>query len=463
MDLLDLSAMTLAAAAVAGVANHLWFKLPHTIGLVVFSLVASACVAVIDRLAPGARLGDTVSTVLSTIDFRALVMDGLLGFLLFAGAMHVDLAELAKRKWPIAVMASVGVLISTVAVGGMVWLGWNAIGIEVPLVVCLAFGALISPTDPVAVISILKTIRVPHSLEAKVAGESLFNDGVAVVVFAAILAAAAHQMGGAGEAPSAASVAILFLRDAVGGALFGAAMGWGAYRLMRRVDEHSIEIMVTLALVAVTVALSRALHVSAPIAVVVAGLIMGSVGTLRGMSEHTRQHLGSFWGVLDESLNSVLFILLGILAVGISFDPRHALAAVLAIPVVVFARYIAVTLSLASLGLVRQRFVRYANVVLTWGGLRGAVSLALAVSLPEGPHKNLLVTVTYLVVIFSVVVQGLTVKQVIAMTIGREEAREAALEADAEEAAAASEAEGEAMDVAKAAAATDGMRASSAA
>lgn len=433
MDLVDLSALTLVAAAVAGVVNHAWLRLPHTISLVLFSLVASVALTAIDALTPETHIAAAVEAAVTSIDFRAVVMEGLLGFLLFAGAMHVNMGEMSRHRTAIALMATLGIAISTTIIGGLTWIGWNAIGISVPLIVCLAFGALISPTDPVAVLGILKTVRIPRSLEAKIAGESLFNDGVAVVVFAAVMAAAATHMGGTGEAPTAGSIAALFLRDAVGGAALGAATGWIAYLLLRRVDDHAIEIMVTLALVVVIVALGRSLHVSAPIGVVVAGLIIGSFATRRAMSEHTRTHLASFWGILDESLNSVLFLLLGILALAVSMEGTYLIAAIIAIPIVLAARFVSVNASMATVPSIRRKFTRHTAVFLTWGGLRGAISLAMAVSLPEGPYKGLIVTVTYLVVIFSVVVQGLTVKRVISMTVDRDEARMAAAAAAAED------------------------------
>lgn len=423
MDLLDLAAAMLVASAVAGVANHMWFRIPHTISLVLFSLVTCLGITAADWMMPGVPLADTVSAAVAAIDFRAVVMDGMLGFMLFAGAMHVDMDELAKRKWTIGVMATVGVVVSTLAVGFLTWIAWGLVGIEVPLIVCIAFGALISPTDPVAVLAIFKTVKVPRALEAKIAGESLFNDGVAVVVFAAALAAAAPYMGPASAhvaEPTAASIATLFVRDAFGGAALGVVLGWVACRLMRHVDDHAIEIMVTLALVASVMASARALHVSGPIAVVVAGLIIGSVGKRDSMSENTRQHLGSFWGVLDETFNSVLFLLLGLEAIVIAHQWSNLLAAAIAVPLVLLARLVSVGASLSWLSMGKGKLNRVSVAVLTWGGLRGAVSLALAVSLPDGPYKPMLLSVTFVVVIFSVVVQGLTVKRVVDATVGRE-------------------------------------------
>ena len=405
----DIVAVLLGLAALFGYLNHKLLKLPHSIGLVVIALAVSLGVLAVDAAAPAWGLGDTVRGMLAEIDFTEALMKGLLGFLLFAGALHVDLSALAERKWAIASMATVGVLISTVIVGAGAWAALQAAGLAVPFVYCLVFGALISPTDPVAVLSILKKVAVPPALEAKIAGESLFNDGVGVVVFA-ILAAIATGTGGAEVGP--ASVVVLFLAEAVGGALLGLAAGGIAFYAMRSLDEHNIEVIITLALVTVTYAVAHRLHVSGLIAMVVAGLLIGNHGARLAMSATTREHIRTFWSLADEILNSLLFVLIGFEVLAISGGLGALAAALLAIPLVLAARLAAVAgpISLLRLGL---DFSPGAIPVLTWGGLRGGISVALALSLPPSPERELLLAACYAVVIFSIVIQGLTLEHVV--------------------------------------------------
>jgi CPA1 family monovalent cation:H+ antiporter len=283
------------------------------------------------------------------------------------------------------------------------WLVFRLVGLDLPLAYCLVFGALISPTDPVAVLGILKTTRVPASLEAKIAGESLFNDGIGVVVFTVMLGIAAHT-GDLGPA----SITLLFLQEALGGALLGLATGLLVYYAMRQVDEYSLEIILSLTLVTVTYQLALALHLSGPIAVVVAGLLIGNHGARFAMSERTRNHLLNFWTVLDEILNALLFVLIGLEVVLIPTETPYLVAALLAIPIALAARFASVGLPVLALGTFRE-FSRGAVRVLTWGGLRGGISVALALSLPESEAKGPILAATYAVVVFSIVVQGLTI------------------------------------------------------
>ncbi|MDP6815725.1 MAG: sodium:proton antiporter, partial [Alphaproteobacteria bacterium] len=338
----------------------------------------------------------------------------------FAGALHVDLAQLARRRWAIASMASGGLLLSTVLIGLGIWLAFDLFGQPLPLIYCLLFGALISPTDPVAVLSILKTAKVPASLEAKIAGESLFNDGVAVVVFIIILALAT---GGGGDT-GIVEVAVLFLREAVGGAVLGLITGGIAFWALRSIDEHNLEVIITLALVTVTYEVAHLLHTSGPIAVVVAGLLIGNHGTRLAMSETTREHLLNFWTLTDEILNAVLFLLIGLEVVVITASPALLWVALIAIPLVLAARFISVGIPITLLGL-RRDFTPGAIPVLTWGGLRGGISVALALSLPASPEKDAIVAVCYAVVVFSIVVQGLTIgrlaRRVVPQDLGAED------------------------------------------
>jgi CPA1 family monovalent cation:H+ antiporter len=400
---IDAAAVLVVLAAVFGYVNHRVFKLPHTIGLTIMGALASLAVVAADALIPGFTPGQAVRGFLRGIDFHAALMEGMLAFLLFAGALHVDLSMLLKRKWPVLAMATAGVIISTLLVG----LGFKGIaltlGLEVPFIWCLVFGALISPTDPVAVLGILKRAKVPESLEAKVAGESLFNDGVGVVVFSILLAAAL----GGGEF-SLAHAGELFLVEALGGAVFGLLLGWIGVQAMKGIDEHNLEILITLAIVMGGYGLARVLHVSGPVAMAVAGLLIGNHGVALAMSETTRRHLLGFWSLIDEILNSVLFLLIGLEVVAIAIEASFLIAGLASIGLVLFARAVAVGLPMVLLSRFLP-FTRGAFPMLVWGGLRGGISIALALTLPDGPLRDLILSATYVVVVFSVVIQGATV------------------------------------------------------
>jgi len=410
-------ATLLGLAAVFGYLNHRFLRLPRTIGLVLIAMTASLGALGIDAVIPGWGVGPGLRAALIEIDFTAALMHGMLGFLLFAGALHVDLAQLAKRRWPIAAMATGGLLLSTGLIGGGIWLAFDLLNIGLPFIYCLLFGALISPTDPVAVLGILKTAKVPAGLEAKIAGESLFNDGVGVVVFVILLAmATSNGAEGHGASLDALGIAILFLQEAVGGAVLGLAAGTIAFWALRSIDEYNLEVIITLALVTVTYEVAFLLHTSGPIAIVVAGLLIGNHGTRLAMSETTRGHLTSFWTLIDEILNAVLFLLIGLEVVVISTTPGLMWVALIAIPLVLGARFVAVAVPIGLLGLWRD-FTKGAIPVLTWGGLRGGISVALALSLPSGAEKDAIVTVCYAVVVFSILVQGLTIGRLVAWVV----------------------------------------------
>ena len=405
----DLVAVLFGLAALFGYINYRFLKLPHTIGLVVIALAVSFGVLVADAALPAWGLGDAVRETLDRIDFTEALMKGFLSFLLFAGALHVNLADLAKQKWAIGGMATFGVLISTALVGGGTWLFTQALGMALPFTYCLVFGALISPTDPVAVLGILKRVKVPPSLEAKIAGESLFNDGVGVVVFTIIVAIAT---GSAGDDLGTASIAALFLGEALGGAALGLGAGFVAFYAMRHVDEHNLEVIMTLALVTVTYAAAHWLHVSGPIAVVVAGLLIGNHGMRFAMSDKTREHITTFWSLSDEILNSLLFMLIGFEIVVVAGEPRYLAAVALAIPLVLASRFVSVSIPITVLARFTD-FTKGAIRTLTWGGLRGGISVALALSLPPSGEREAILAMCYGVVIFSVVVQGLTMERLV--------------------------------------------------
>ena len=426
LSLFEIAAAMLVLSALFGWINHAFLKLPHTIGLLIMALVASFVLLGLELIFPALGLTETVKSAIGQIDFNETVMNGMLAFLLFAGALHVDMAFLRSRRWAIGLMATIGVCISTAIIGFGFHFATQLLGIDIPLIWALVFGALISPTDPVAVLSILKTVTMPQELEAKIAGESLFNDGVGVVVFTIILAIALG--GGHGEAMQIRDVAELFVVEAIGGAILGFIAGWMAYKAMAMIDEHAIEILITLGIVAGTYALAGRIHIlghhlSGPIAVVVAGLLIGNKGAEFAMSEKTRTYLFGFWEMIDEILNSILFLLIGleILILSDQLEFQTALVLVLlSIPLVLFARLVAVTIPMKFLGIFKS-FTKGAIPVLTWGGVRGGISVALALSLPDSvAAKPIILSATYGVVIFSIIVQGLTVRKVVQKTVDPE-------------------------------------------
>jgi CPA1 family monovalent cation:H+ antiporter len=412
-SLFQIAALVLTLAAVFGYLNHRFLRLPPAIGVVVIALTVSICVILLDIASDRLAFGPAVRAILERIDFDDTLMKGMLSFLLFAGALHVDLNELLNRKWAIASIATVGVVLATFIVGFTTYGVAGLVGLDLPLLWCLVFGALIAPTDPVAVLGMLKTIHVPDSLQAKIAGESLFNDGVGVVVFTIMVALAVSAGGAGGEPMTALQVVKLFLQEAVGGAVLGLVAGYIAYRAMKAIDEYNLEVLITLALVTATYAIGLAIHVSGPIAVVVAGLLIGNHGARFAMSDTTREHVTTFWSLTDEILNAVLFLLIGFEVVVLAITGPVAWLMAISIPAVLFARFIAVAGPLTVLRL-RETFTKGAIPVLTWGGLRGGISVALALSLPEGDFKGPILAATYGVVVFSIIVQGLTFRRVVA-------------------------------------------------
>lgn len=411
MTPLQIASLLVCLAAFLGVVNHFLLRLPSAIGLVVTGLVAALAIIGLDELFPALTIEETVRRLVLEIDFSDALLEGMLGFLLFAGALHVDLETLRQQKWVVALTASIGVLISTALVAA--GFGWLA---GAPLLIALVFGALISPTDPVAVLGILKSAQVPKSLEVKIAGESLFNDGVAYVLFLILVALAFGQ--GHGEAPiGAVEILELFVLEVGGGAILGGAAGWLVFQAMRRIDDYALEVLLTLALVMGLYALASALHMSGPIAVVIAGLFIGNTGVRFGMSETTRQHVDAFWRLVDEILNAVLFLLIGLEVFALALRMDWLQLGLVMIPLVIAARFVAV-LTTVSLLRFRREFTEGAVPIMTWGGLRGGISVALALSLPDSEWKPLILTVTYVVVIFSIVVQGLTVRAVVRHFLG---------------------------------------------
>lgn len=402
MSLFAIFALLITLAAVFGFANERTFKLPTAIGVTLGALLFSLALVLL-HYTTGLAFDDWAEEVLASIEFDALVMEGMLSFLLFAGALHVDLDQLRRNRLPVVALATGGVVLSTFLVGTVTWWLLDALGLGIPYAWALLFGALISPTDPIAVLGILKQAKTPERVENLITGESLFNDGVGVVVFAALVDLALE-----GGELDFGHVGLLFLEEAVGGVLFGFVLGLVAYRMLKWIDNYSVEVLVTLAVVAGGYALAGALHLSGPLAMVVAGLLLGNHGRSFAMSERTREHLDTFWELVDEVLNAVLFVLIGFEVLVLDLRWGSILAGLLVIPVVLGARFTAVSSTIGVLRL-RSTYLPYTVRVMTWGGLRGGISIALALSLPASPERELLLAMTYVVVVFSILVQGLTV------------------------------------------------------
>ena len=408
----DLAVIFLVLTAAMAYVNVRFIRLPTTIGVMAIAMGLSLIVFGLDQLGISA-LKDYEVSLLSSIDFSDVLMQGMLSLLLFAGAMHVDLSELKAYRWQIGALAVFGTLLSTALIGISVWLLLPWAGIELPLIYCLLFGALISPTDPIAVMGIVKSAGAPKNLELMIAGESLFNDGVGVVVFTVLLAAAAS-----GQTPEAAQVGILVAEEVGGGIVFGLLLGFITYHMLKSIDSYAEEVLITLAAVLGGYALATHLHFSGPLAMVVAGLIVGNHGRAMAMSHKTRKYLDMFWDLIDAMLNAVLFVLIGLEIVLIEYAPGLALAVPLVIVITLLARLTAVG---APVALMHRlfRLPEGAWKVLTWGGLRGGISVALALSLPPGQERDLVLALTYAVVVASIFGQGLTVGAVVRKAIGR--------------------------------------------
>jgi CPA1 family monovalent cation:H+ antiporter len=409
MTSMQIISVLLTLAAVFSYLNHRFFKLPTTIGLMLISLVVSLGLILAHYL--GFDLETRAEAILQQIDFNETLMNGLLSFLLFAGALHVNLEDLARQKWVIASFATLGVVMSTFIIGGLTYAMLQLLGLALPFLHCLVFGALISPTDPIAVLGLLKKAKASRTLETKITGESLFNDGVGVVVFLILLGMLTGE-----HTFDAGRVGLLLVQEAGGGILLGLALGWIAYRMLRSIDNYQVEILITLALVTGGYALAMALHMSGPLAIVAAGLLIGNHGRSWAMSETTRDHLDKFWELIDEILNAVLFVLIGLEILILPLNSAYWLAGLAAIPMVLLARFVSVGIPVSALRL-RRTFSPHVIKIMTWGGLRGGISVALALSLPAGEERSLILTITYVIVIFSIVVQGLSLPALLRKTV----------------------------------------------
>ncbi len=404
VSLFSLAALLITLSALFSYVNKRAFGLPSTIGVLVIALAFSLGMIALRAVD---LIGDEWTSWYLEIEFGPTLLHGMLGFLLFAGALHVNLDDLLEQKWVIILLATLGTGISTLLVGAVSWLAFDALGFGLSFLYCLLFGALISPTDPIAVLAVLKQARVPRSLEMKIAGESLLNDGIGVVIFLVLLGIAAD-----GHDQTPAAIGALFAQEAGGGILLGIGMGYLAYRMLRSVDDYEVEVLITLAIVTGGYSLASALHLSGPLAMVSAGLLIGNQGRTLGMSERTREHLDNFWELGDSVLNAVLFLMIGLEVLVIRFEVSTLAAGLVAIPLVLAARLLAVALLVALLRL-RRRFSPHVVTMLTWGGIRGGISVALALSLPAGPEREGILAVTYCVVAFSIIGQGLSIGPVV--------------------------------------------------
>jgi Na+:H+ antiporter len=412
MTLLQITSLLIVLAGAFGAINYLVLRLPAAIGILIVALVASLVVLGIDLVLPQFGIDETLRAMISEIDFSGALLEGMLGLLLFAGALHVKIEDL-RAEWPVvALMATIGVGLSTLIIGaGFSWLT------GMPLLIAFVFGVIVTPTDPVAVLGVLRQANLPKSLETKIAGESLFNDGVGYVVFLVLVGLALPQAGDHG-AGGVSDALILFTREAFGGAALGGALGWLTFRVMRRIDDPSLEVLLTLGLAFGGYELAIGLEVSAPIMAVVAGLLIGHTGPKGGMSEETRKYVDAFWFMIDEILNAVLFLLIGIEVFAVAFSGDVLLTGLAAIALALVARLVAVAVPVLLLRPFRS-FSAGVIPIMTWGGLKGGISVALALSLPDSEWKPIILGATYLIVVFSIIVQGLTVAR-LANRLGRE-------------------------------------------
>ena len=405
MELFDILAIVISLTAFFAYVNHRFIGLPVTIGVMVIALCVSLFLQIVDLF--GFHLGDEAERWLSTIDFNTTLLHGMLSYLLFAGSLHVKLDDLQDQKWIIGLLATVGTLLSTFLVGTITWWVLAFLGISVPYIMCLVFGSLISPTDPIAVLSILKNAKAPKSLEVKITGESLFNDGVGVVIFLVLAEIAAGT-----QEPIPSHIVGLFVQEAVGGGAFGLVLGIIGYRLLKSIDQYQVEVLITLGIVTGGYALASTLHLSGPIAIVVAGLIIGNQGREFAMSTQTRKHLDGFWELIDEILNAVLFVLIGLEVLVLTFTQEYLFASLLLIPLILLCRLFAIGVPMTVMRQIRE-FTPNAIWLMTWGGLRGGISVALALSLPASTERDMILAITYAVVVFSIIVQGLTMEKLV--------------------------------------------------
>ncbi|MGW8311920.1 MAG: cation:proton antiporter [Desulfuromonadales bacterium] len=404
MNFFQISTILIVLTALFSYFNYRRLHLPTTIGVLLISLFMSLGLITLSHF--GVNMEGHATALLNRIDFDEALLHGMLAFLLFAGALPLDIQDMRQQKWTIALLATAGVLTSMFIVGGLSWYVFRWLDLQVSFLYCLLFGALISPTDPVAILGLIHRVGLPKELETKIVGESLFNDGFGVVVFTVLL-----QLVKGEHSLSFVGIGSLFLQETVGGILFGLVLGFITYAMLKKIDEYQVEILLTLAMVMGGYTLADIMHISGPLGIVVAGLLIGSHGRSFAMSDITRKNLDTFWELVDEILNAVLFVLIGLEILVIPTDSRHLLAGLAIIPVALFARWVSAGGAIKILQIGRS-FSPGAVTLITWGGLRGGISVAMALSLPHGPARQIILVITYVVVVFSILVQGLTLERV---------------------------------------------------
>ena len=410
MELYYSFSMIIVMATLFAYINKLFLKLPSTIGIMVIAMIVSIILVFFINRFSGEPLND-LARLFQSLDFTDILMNGMLSFLLFAGAIHINVNDLKEQKAPVIVFSTLSVIISAFTISFALYYLLDILfpmfdlHLEIPYIYCLLFGALISPTDPIAVLSILKEAKVSKSLETKVAGESLFNDGIAVVFFAVILKLAA----GENVELSFVNVSWLFLQEAVGGLLVGVLLGWLGAKMIKRANDYKISVLITLSIVMGGSMVAHLMHISGPLTMVAAGLIIGNVKRKRLESkEVTNNNLGTFWELIDEVLNAVLFLFIGFEIILIPHLEKYWMIGCICIAVVLFARYISIKVPTMIIPF-KEKFSSGTIKILVWGGLRGGVSIALALSVPESPYKQVIIAATYFVVVFSIIIQGLSI------------------------------------------------------
>lgn len=407
MDYFSIAAILTVLAAVFGYINVRFLKLPITIGLMIITIIFTLVIVAIGQFDD--TLLQTEKALISQIDFKTVLLDIMLSFLLFAGALHTNFAQLKVQRWPVFIFATAGVLVSTFLVGTIMFYILKLIGMPIDFIYCLLFGALISPTDPIAVLGILKKAGAPKKLETKIVGESLFNDGVGVVIFLTILSIASSSSDGV----EVMDIVKLFGIEVLGGIALGAILGLITYRMMRSIDDYEIEVIITIAAVMGGTHVAQNLHMSAPLAMVTCGLIVGN-DKVRNytMSKITETYVDKFWEMLDVLLNAILFVMIGMEMLVLTFERDYILVGLLGIPIVLLSRYVSLWIPIKIFSK-KLEFVPNTNLIMTWGGLRGGISIALALSLTQEMHKELFLVVTYIIVAFSIIGQGLTVEPIV--------------------------------------------------
>ncbi|MBZ0201517.1 MAG: sodium:proton antiporter [Ignavibacteria bacterium] len=406
MNIYELIAALITLTAILAFINHKFIKLPSAIGLLLASMFISFIVLILNFF--GFTFLKEISVVVNSVDFNNALMGGMISFMLFAAAIHIPLDDLLPQKGPILVFSTIGIILSTFIIGTLIYYTFLLIGFNISYINCLLFGALISPTDPIAVLGVLKETKLPRSLEMKISGESLFNDGIAVVVFASLYQIAAFSQ----VDFSVSSTILMFLREALGGVLFGAAIGYGGYLMLKRINSYKVEVLITLAIVMGGFSIAQFLHVSGPLAMVVSGLLIGNLSKKDGWSKQTQEYLEKFWELIDEILNAVLFVWIGLEILIIHPPENFLMISVAVVLIIIVSRWLSITIPSFIIPL-KEKIPQKTVAVLVWAGLRGGLSLAMALSLSSAMDRDLFIYLTYIVVIFTIVVQGLTLKKIV--------------------------------------------------